>query len=78
MKLAEALKIEEVKSEAEAESKLSSMGIAPRNGWIAEYPMTPDMIGELQNAIDAAVDSGKLSMNKDEATKIPATDCPHT
>ena len=69
MKLAEALKIGEVKSEAEAESRLASIGIAPRNGWIADYPVTPDIIGELQNAIGAAVDSGKLVMNKDEALK---------
>jgi hypothetical protein len=69
MKLAEALKIGEVKSEAEAESKLASAGIAPKNGWIAHYPVTPDIIGELQNAIGAAVDSGKLAMKKDEAMK---------
>jgi len=67
MKLAEALKIGEVKSEAEAESKLASMGIAPRNGWIADYPVTPDIIGEVRNAIGVALDSGKLAMNKDEA-----------
>jgi len=69
MKLAEALKIGEVKSEADAESMLASVGIAPRNGWIADYPLTPDIIGELQNAIGAAVDSGKIAMNKDEAMK---------
>jgi hypothetical protein len=69
LKLAEALKIGEVKSEAEAESRLASIGIAPRNGWIADYPVTPDVIGELQNAIGAAVDSGKLVMKKDEAIK---------
>jgi hypothetical protein len=69
MKLAEALKTGEVKSEAEAESRLASMGIAPRNGWIADYPVTPNIIGELQNAIGVAVDSGKLAMNKDEALK---------
>jgi len=69
MKLVEGLKIGEVKSEAEAESKLASIGIAPRNGWIGDYPLTPDVIGELQNAISAAVDSGKLTMNKDEALK---------
>ncbi len=69
MKLAEALKIGEVKSEAEAESRLAQIGIAPRNGWIADYPVTPDIIGELQNAIGAAVDSGKLAMKKDEAMK---------
>ena len=70
MKLAETLKIGPVKSEAEAESRLASMGIAPRNGWIADYPVTPDIIGELQNAIGAAVDSVKLAMNKAEAMKM--------
>ena len=67
MKLAEALKIGEIKSEAEAESMLASVGIAPKNGWIADYPLTPDIIGELRNAIGVALDSGKLAMNKDEA-----------
>ena len=43
------------------------MGIAPRNGWIADYPLTPDIIGELRSAIGVALDSGKLAMNKDEA-----------
>jgi hypothetical protein len=67
MKLAEALKTGPVKSAAEAESMLASVGIAPRNGWIADYPLTPDIIGELRSAIGVAVDSGKLAMNKDEA-----------
>src|SRR5512136_402369 len=69
LKLAEALKIGEVKSEAEAESELAQAGITPRNGWIADYPVTPDIIGELQNAIGAAADSGKLAMKKEEAIK---------
>ncbi len=70
MKLAEALKIGPVKSEAEAESRLALLGIAPQNGWIADYPVTPDIIGELQNAIAAAADSGKIAMNKAEAIKV--------
>lgn len=69
VKLAEALKIGQAKSEAEAENMLASVGIAPKNGWIADYPVTPDVIGELQNAIVTAVDSGKLAMKKDEAMK---------
>ena len=69
MKLVEGLKIGEVKSEAEAENKLALVGIAPKNGWIADYPLTPNIIGELQNAISAAADSGKIAMNKDEAMK---------
>jgi hypothetical protein len=67
--LAETLKIGQAKSEAEAENMLASVGIAPKNGWIADYPVTPDVIGELQNAIGTAVDSGKLAMKKDEAMK---------
>jgi hypothetical protein len=69
MKLADTLKIGEVKSEAEAESRLALMGIAPRNGWIADYPLTLNIIGELENAIGAAADSGKIAIKKDEAIK---------
>ncbi len=69
IQLAEVLKIGQAQSEAEAESMLASAGIAPKNGWIADYPVTPDIIGELQNAIGEATDSGKLAMNKDEAMK---------
>jgi len=67
MELAEVLKIGEVKSEAEAESKLASLGIAPKNGWIADYPLTPNIIGELQRAVEEAADSGKIAMNREEA-----------
>lgn len=69
MKLAEVLKLGPVESEAEAESMLASVGIAPKNGWIADYPLTPDVIRELQNAIAQTADSGKIAMNKAEAIK---------
>ena len=69
MKLAEALKIGQVKSEAEAESRLAQIGIVPRNGWIADYPVTRDIIGDLEKAIGVAADSGKLAMKKEEAIK---------
>ena len=70
VKLAEALKIGPAKSEAEAENMLALVGILPKNGWIADYPVTPDIIGELQNAIAMAADSGKIAMNKSEAIKV--------
>jgi|APFre7841882590_1041340.scaffolds.fasta_scaffold21887_3 hypothetical protein len=70
MELAEALKIGPVNSEAEAENMLALVGIIPKNGWIADYPVTPDIIGELKNAIAAAADSGKIAMNKSEAIKV--------
>ncbi len=69
MELAEVLKIGEVESEAEAESKLASLGIAPKNGWIADYPLTPRIIGELENAVGEAADSGKITMNREEAIR---------
>jgi hypothetical protein len=70
MELAEALKVGEVKSEAEAESKLASVGVLPKNGWIADYPLTPNVIAELENAIGEAADSGKLAMKRDEALNV--------
>jgi len=69
IKLVESLKMGRVESEAEAESMLSSVGIAPQNGWIADYPVTPDIIGELEKAIGEAADAGRLGMEKNEALK---------
>lgn len=69
IELAEGLKVGTPKNEAEAEDELSSIGISPRNGWIADYPATPDIIGELQASISVAADSGKLAVGKDAALK---------
>ena len=73
IKLAEALKIGTAKSEAEAESMLASAGITPENGWIADYPMTPDIIRELEKAVGEAADGQKLALGKDEALKALRT-----
>ena len=69
IKLAEALKIGQAKNEAEAESTLASAGIAPQNGWIADYPVTPDVIGELEKAVGEAADAKRLPIGKNEALK---------
>ena len=69
VKLAVALNLGKVSNEAEAESALSAVGIAPKNGWIADYPVTPDIIGELQSAVKAAADSKYISLTKEEALK---------
>ena len=68
-KLVEALKIGKGQNEGEAETMLGLSGIAPKNGWIADYPVTPDIIGELQGAIGDAADAGRLPIKKDEALK---------
>ena len=67
IKLTDALKLGTVSSETEAESLLGSVGIEPRNGWIADYPVTPDIVGELQTSIAEAANAGKLAMGKDAA-----------
>jgi len=69
MELVEVLKIGGAKSEAEAESRLASVGIAPKNGWIADYPLTPRIIGELEHAVGEAATSGKIAMNREEALR---------
>lgn len=67
LKLVDALQLGAAADETEAESTLSEAGISPKNGWIADYPVTPDIIGELQASISEAADSGKLPMGRDKA-----------
>ncbi len=65
--LLSALGLGQTSDESQAESRLGEMGIAPRNGWIAEYPVTPDVLGELRKSVSEAADSGVLPMSRDEA-----------
>jgi hypothetical protein len=69
VKMVNALNLGTVTNETEAESVLGSAGISPRNGWIADYPVTPDIIGELQTSVSEAADAGKISMGKDAALR---------
>jgi hypothetical protein len=55
--------------EVEAETTLGNLGISPRNGWIADYPVTPDVIAELQRSVGDVAASGRLPVNKEEALK---------
>jgi hypothetical protein len=67
LKLATALKLGTPTTEAQAEYMLATVGIAPKNGWIADYPMTPIIIGQVRNTVVAAAALNKLPMGKDEA-----------
>ena len=69
IQLVEALKIGQTQDEAQAESMLSAIGIEPKNGWIAGYPVTPLMIGEIEKGVTGAAEAGKLSMGKEQAMK---------
>jgi hypothetical protein len=67
VKLASSLNLTSSSTEAQAESSLASVGIAPRNGWIADYPVTPDIVAELRNAAGEAADSGRLALAREQA-----------
>ncbi len=69
VKLGAALAVVTTDDEVEAESRLGELGISPRNGWIADYPVTPDIIAELQDSVATAADAKKIAMSKDEALK---------
>lgn len=69
VKLVPALGLGTTDDQTEAETILGQAGITPRNGWIADYPVTPDIIGELQKSISDAVDAKKISVGKEEAIK---------
>ena len=69
LKLVTALNLGTATMETQAEDMLTSAGIAPKNGWIADYPMTPIIIGELQSTVVAAAVAGRLPMGNEEALK---------
>jgi hypothetical protein len=72
VQLVEVLKMGPAQDEAQAENALSSVGIEPKNGWIAGYPVTPPVIGEIEEGVAAAAETGKLKMGKAEALKALA------
>jgi len=72
VELANALNLTTSKDEAAAEDSLSSVKIFPRNGWISNYPMTPDIIAEVRKSARSAASSGRLRIS--EADAIGAVD----
>ena len=70
MQLIEALNLGPVADSAKAEDLLSSLGIEPENGWIAEYPVTPQVLGDVEQGIAMAGDQGKIAFNKEQALKL--------
>jgi hypothetical protein len=55
--------------EATAEDMLARVGVAPLNGWLSDYPMTPQIIGQLQESVSLAASEGKLPMTADQAVR---------
>ena len=48
---------------------LSAKGIEPKSGWIAGYPVTPDILAEIEKSVAAAAEAQNLGTGKDEALK---------
>jgi len=69
VRMVEVLGLGTTSNEVEAENLLVAAGIAPRNGWISDYPVTPDIVSELRTAVDDASGTGSLKLGKDEATQ---------
>ena len=67
VKLAFSLGVGSADDEVMAETDLGDLGIAPRNGWIADYPVTPDIAAEVQQSLIQAVDDRQLDLTRDEA-----------
>lgn len=67
VKLAQALSLGASQDEVEAESQLAAVGIAPKNGWIANYPVTPDIMDEIRQSVRTAASSGRIQLGVDSA-----------
>jgi hypothetical protein len=70
VKLANSFGLTGSDDEAAAQDVLGSISISPRNGWIPDYPMTPDIIAEVRGSTARAAAAGSLSMAEAEATGI--------
>ncbi len=69
VELATALNLASSHDEAAAENSLAAINIAPRNGWISNYPMTPDIIAEVRQSTARSASSGSLSISEADAVR---------
>jgi hypothetical protein len=69
IKLAATLNLGSPTDEASAEDMLAKAGVVPQNGWLSDYPVTPEIIGQLRDSLDKAASEGKLPTTAEEAEK---------
>ncbi len=67
MKLAAELDLGNPSDEASAEQMLAEAGVAPANGWISDYPVTPAIIAQLNDSLMFSASKGKLSVSYEDA-----------
>jgi hypothetical protein len=70
LKLVSSLGLGTAATEEQAEDILAAAGIIPKNGWIANYPMTPMVIGEVRDSILTEAAANRLPLEESEALKI--------
>jgi cell division protein FtsB len=70
VELATAFNLTSSYDEAAAESYLASLDIAPKNGWISDYPMTPDIIAEVKESVAISASSGYLQISETDAVGL--------
>ena len=70
VELATAFNLTSSRDEAAAESYLASINITPRNGWISDYPVTPDIIAEVRESVSTSASSGYLRMGQTDAVGL--------
>jgi hypothetical protein len=69
--LAQALQLPEVADEDATDDTavraLTDRGIAPAQGWMTDYPVTPQIVAELRQTITDAASAGRLDMDPESA-----------
>ncbi|MGC9196773.1 MAG: hypothetical protein ACP5IL_15160 [Syntrophobacteraceae bacterium] len=69
IKLSAALNLGFTHDEVEAEDSLAKIDVSPQNGWISDYPMTPDIVEEIRQSALRSASAGKLLMSKTDAAQ---------
>jgi hypothetical protein len=70
VELATAFNLTSSHDEAAGESYLASINIMPRNGWISDYPMTPDIIAEVRDSASRSASAWNLQISETDAASI--------
>ena len=68
--LASAFNLTSLHDEAAGESYLASVNIMPRNGWISDYPVTPDIIAEVRDSAARSASAGNLQISEVDAVGV--------
>ncbi len=67
LRLAQSLALPNAEDEGGAIRALDALGVHAVDGWMADYPMTPQIVSELRDAVIATAAVGQLNMGVDAA-----------